>query len=236
MIRTTTVAVLVSASLLFAASARADDFYAEANPAVVEKSTPSNPDRGLQIGLRSGYALPFGKPYDADTTIRADLNGVVPIWIDVGYRFNPSIYVGAYGMYGFGLVSGTDANHCSSDASCSAYDIRVGVDAQYHLLPKGSVDPWVGLGFGYEWLRYKASRLALDFSQLLKGFELFDLQIGADFALDQSVKLGPFIGYSIGQFGYGKTTRTGMPTQNGGINNMALHEWLTFGVRGALNL
>jgi hypothetical protein len=236
MIRTTTVTVMVSASLLFTASARADDFYAEANAKAAEKSTPSNPDRGLQIGLRSGYALPFGKPYDADVTIRSDLNGIVPIWIDAGYRFNPSIYVGAYGMYGFGLVNKTDTNHCGDDVSCSAYDIRVGVDAQYHVLPKGSVDPWVGLGFGYEWFRYKASGRGVDFSQLLRGFDLLDLQIGADFELDQSVKLGPFIGYSIGQFGNGKKTRTGTPTQSGGINNMALHEWLTFGVRGVLNL
>jgi hypothetical protein len=238
MIRTTTMAVLVSACVLFSGSAWADDFFAEANPSAVKKdeSKPSNPDVGLQIGLRSGYALPFGKPYDSPDTMRADLHGVVPIWIDVGYRLDPSIYVGAYGAYGFGMVVHSAETRCIGDASCSAYDIRVGVNAQYHLRPKTTVDPWVGLGFGYEWFNKKGSSLGIEFSQALRGFELLGLQVGADFEIDPSVKLGPFIGYSIGQFGYGKVTRTATQTQKGGIDNMALHEWLTFGVRATFNL
>jgi hypothetical protein len=225
--------------LLFAAPVRADDFYAEANAAKVDKARPPSSDHGLQIGLRAGYGLPFGKPYDADETVRSFVNGIIPIWIDVGYRIIPWIYVGAYGTFGYGLVHSTDTQ-CSNGMSCSAYDVRFGVDAQFHMLPKGSVDPWVGLELlGYEWLHYKASGPGGTRSQTLRGFELVGFQLGADFDVDTGFKLGPFIGYSVGKFGNGSVTQTGS-VRNGSlsssISNTALHEWLVFGLRGVLDI
>jgi hypothetical protein len=238
MIRTTKVAMLVSACSLFAAPVRAEDYFAEANPTTVEKAPPPNPDRGLRIGLRSGYGLPFGKPYDADETLRGFVNGVIPIWVDAGYRFNPSIYVGAYGVFGYGLVHTTETQ-CGTGVSCSAYDVRVGVDAQYRFLPKGAVDPWIGLGFGYEWLHYGVSGFGVTRLQTLRGFELFGIQLGADFELDKSFRLGPFIGYSVGKFGDGSKSETGSATSGAvaaGIANTAMHEWLTLGLRGVLDI
>jgi len=242
MIRTRTVAVVVSAGLLFAARAAAEDFFAEANPATVtavEKPAGPPPDHGVQIGLRSGFGLPFGKPYDADVSLKGDFKGVIPIWVDAGYRFNPAMYLGAYGMFGYGLMN-TGNNVCGADGvSCSGYNVRVGINGQYHFLPKGSVDPWFGVGFGYEWLHNQASGPGGSISQTFRGVELLGLQIGTDFEVDQNIKLGPFIGYSIGQFGYGKQTYDTAQlkgTSNLGISNMALHEWLVFGVRVVLNI
>jgi hypothetical protein len=236
MIRTTTAAVLVS-SFLCAAPAWAQDFFLEANPTAVTKETPRDPNRGLQLGLRTGYGLPFGKLY-GDANVRGDVNGIIPIWVDAGYRINPSIYVGAYGSFGFGLMN--TGNECGmAGVSCSAYDVRVGVNAQLHIRPKTSVDPWVGLGFGYEWLHAKASSSGASISQTLRGFELLGLQIGTDFELDEMFKLGPFIGYSIGQFGYGTKTQKDSLTDASsslGIANMALHQWLTLGLRGVFNI
>jgi hypothetical protein len=238
MIRTVTVSVLVSASLLFAVPARADDFYAEANPTAVTKQAPRDPNSGLQLGLRSGFGLPFGKLF-GDANVRSDLKGVIPIWVDAGYRFNPSIYVGAYGAFGYGLVN-TSNNECGSDGvSCSAYDVRLGVNAQYHFRPKTSVDPWAGLGVGYEWLHSKGSGPGGSVSQTLDGFELFGLQIGADFEVDATFKLGPFVGYSVGTFGHGtKSQKNALvdASADAGISNTATHEWLTLGLRGVFNI
>jgi outer membrane protein W len=232
------VTVLASAALLFSATAFADDFFAEANPHLVKKEEPSNPDRGLSFGLRTGYGLPFGKQYDGDANVRSDFKGTIPIWLDAGYRFSPSIYAGAYGLFGFGLMN--TSNQCGLDgASCSGYDVRIGVNVQYHVMPKTVVDPWVGLGFGYEWLHAKGSGPGWSVSQTLRGFELLGLQIGADFEVDTSFKLGPFIGYSIGKFDSGsKSQAIGAPnvSADAGIANTALHEWLTLGVRGVLNI
>jgi hypothetical protein len=237
MIRTTTVAVLVS-SFLCAAPAWAQDFYLEANPTAVTKETPRDPNRGVQLGLRTGFALPFGKPYDADISLRNDLRGTIPIWIDAGYRLSPSIYVGAYGMYGYGIVKTSDTQ-CSGDVSCSAYDVRIGVDVQYRFRPKTSVDPWVGLGFGYEWLHYGLSGGGVTSSQTLRGLEIPGFQIGVDFEADTNVKLGPFIGYSIGTYAQGTVSSTNAAmdqSKSAGIANTASHQWLFLGLRGVLDI
>jgi hypothetical protein len=238
MIRTTTVAVLVSAALLGATPAFADDFYAEANPTLVKKEAPSNPDRGLSLGLRTGYALPFGKPYDSDVSMSNDLRGIVPIWVDAGYRINPSIYVGAYGAFGLGIVHTSDTQ-CTNGVSCSAYDVRIGINAQYHFRPKTDVDPWIGLGFGYEWLHYTASGFGVTFSQTLRGFEVIGLQVGTDFELATGFHMGPFIGYSIAKYSDGTVSRKD-PLSNvsssTSIANTAAHEWLTLGIRGVLDI
>jgi hypothetical protein len=234
MIRTTTATVIVSSCLLLAVPARADDFYAEANPTAVEKKAPSNPDRGLQLGLRAGYGLPFGKLYDANASVSGDVKGVIPIWVDAGYRVNPSIYVGAYGMYAFGLMN-TSGDCGQQGVSCSGHDIRIGIDVQYHILPKTSVDPWVGLGFGYEWLHTEGSGPRGSVSQTLRGFEIPNLQLGVDFEVDPSVKLGPFIGYSVGRFGQGNVSRNDV-SRSAGIANTASHQWLLLGVRGVFNI
>jgi hypothetical protein len=73
----------------------------------------------------------------------------------------------------------------------------------------------------------------------LRGFELLGLQIGTDFELDTSIKLGPFISYSIGQFGYGTKTQKDALTDASrslGIANMAMHQWLFLGLRGVFNI
>jgi hypothetical protein len=239
MIRTTTVAVIVSSCLLLAVPARADDFFAEANPTtLVEKKAPSNPDRGLQLGLRAGFGLPFGKLYDADANVRGDIKGIIPIWVDAGYRLSPSVYVGAYGMYGYGLMN-TSGTCGLEGVSCSGHDIRAGVNVQYHFLPKTSVDPWAGLGFGYEWLHTEGSGPGGDVSQTLRGFEIPGLQLGVDFEADTSIKLGPFIGYSVGRFDQGSKnlkTPLGEAWRTTGIANTASHQWLIFGIRGVFNI
>src|SRR5215813_5252233 len=51
---------------------------------------------GFQFGVRSGYAIPLGSAYGpaGQTGGGADfkdlIKGMIPIWGDVGYRFNPN--------------------------------------------------------------------------------------------------------------------------------------------------
>ncbi|HEY8039520.1 MAG TPA: hypothetical protein VIF15_06990, partial [Polyangiaceae bacterium] len=124
---------------------------------------------GVEVGLRTGYAIPLGQiqglppnaPAGAPT---ADLSkvfsGVIPIWVDAGYRLNPNIYIGAFFQYGIGLVNtANDATPgcAQSGVSCSASDMMFGIDAHYHLMPDQTIDPWVGLGVGYEIASLSAS-------------------------------------------------------------------------------
>src|SRR5450432_597419 len=91
-------------------------------------------DGKFKLGLRLGYAVPSGK-VSGDTTVAGvtvpgvklsdGISGQVPIWIDAGYMVTPNILVGLYGQYGF-----AQTKNCEAGASCSAHDIRFGVQGQ----------------------------------------------------------------------------------------------------------
>jgi len=73
--------------------------------------------------------------------------GKIPIWLDAGWRFNPSMHLGAYIEHGPTFVK-----DCPAGSSRSASDVRLGVNFLYHLVPGAPFDPWAGIGVGYEWL------------------------------------------------------------------------------------
>ena len=244
MIRTTTVVVIASALLLSAAPARADTYGEElnsvGNPDLAKKKKSGPNDSGLQLGLRTGFGLPLGKPWDTPGDMAGDVRGIIPVWIDAGYRINPSIYVGAYGSLGFAIMNTSSNPACSSGGSCSATDIRFGVDAHYHFSPGEDFDPWVGLGVGYEFWNLKLGiPNTLTYSRKLKGFEFLDLQVGGDMKVATDVAVGPFVSFSLGQFSHAKVTSStaaGTSVQDDDIKNTAMHYWLMLGLRGAFNL
>jgi hypothetical protein len=68
-----------------------------------------------------------------------------------------------------------------------------------------------------------------------KGLELAHLQAGLDLRATTAIGLGPFVGYSIGQFSRA-TTSNALGSTSGDLANRVMHEWLEFGVRGVLAL
>jgi hypothetical protein len=200
-------------------------------------------DKKFDVGLRLGYALPLGNAWSAGTsgpfTFPEDakmsnaFSGQIPIWIDAGYRVVPPLVLGLYFQYGFVSVkTATDPNSpgCPSGADCSAHDIRLGLQAEYDLLAGQSIDPWLGLGVGYEWLGLSETANGTTSSGNLSGFEFANLQGGVDFAVGDGVALGPFLSFSLGQYSTFHTEAQGV-----GVDidvPKALHEWLAFGVRG----
>jgi opacity protein-like surface antigen len=237
MMRTTTLATLASVSLLAALAAggaRADEVSREAAPGAARSRT------GLELGFRAGYGVPSGRLYDADNRALGDvLSGLVPLEFDLGYRITPAIYVGVYAELGFGIAN-SNSYPCNTGASCSGKQARLGFAAQYHLAPAKTFDPWIGLGFGYEGLSYQASGSPQgDFAGAVRGYELLNLQAGADFKLGPGLAAGPFLSFSLGKFDYTAETlkgASGMQVSARDIDNTALHEWLVFGLRGAYEL
>jgi hypothetical protein len=196
-------------------------------------------DTGFEAGLRVGYGVPLGN-VDKNIKLSDEIGGEIPLIIDVGYRVIPNLFVGLYGQYAFGWVSGNTSKACdmSSQFSCSAHDIRLGVEGHFHFMPREKLDPWVGLGIGYEWLGISVSGGGADVSSTITGFEFFNLQAGLDIALAEHFYLGPFVTLSFAQFSGGtvvcKSTICGSGFEaNGDIRGKALHEWLLIGVRGA---
>lgn len=206
---------------------------------------------GFEAGVRVGYGIAFGSTTRTGSdALNQTIAGQVPIWIDLGYRLLPELFVGLYGHYGLGLVGDeldalcrdlkrpmqfVDPNFVSSTAgSCSTSDLSLGAQLHYHPLAKQPIDPWLGAGFGYEWMWFSAAGQGGSTSVTFHGFELFNLQAGLDLELSKRVHLGPVLAFSLGQ--YSRSSRAcgrGLSCQpSGEVSNPALHEWLVLGIRG----
>jgi opacity protein-like surface antigen len=203
----------------------------------------------FEAGARFGYGIPRGDAGD-DTRLSDGISGMVPLQLDLGYRASPAFSIGGYAMYGFGFTGDDFSRICDNadrvpglSASCSARDVRLGIQAQYHFLPKKKVDPWLGAGLGYEWLKLKADvsgGVQAETSNTSKGFEL-NLQGGLDFEVAPGLALGPFLSFSIGRYSSFNNSFNSscsfnecddFTTENGDIDEVAPHQWLLLGLRG----
>lgn len=202
-------------------------------PAAAVSTSAAAPGK-IFVGLRLGYGLPMGDAAK-DSKLSDTFKGMIPIWLDLGYMVTQNVMVGLYGQYAFASVAD---KVCTSGADCSGSSMRFGVQGQYHILPAEKINPWVGLGIGYEMSSIKASGGGGEATIGMKGMEYVNIQGGADFKLNPAVGIGPFLSFSLGKYGSSKITATGMPDQSQDIpsDQTAMHEWLTLGVRGAFNL
>jgi hypothetical protein len=203
---------------------------------------------GVEVGFRSGYSLPFGN-LSAYEGMGALFDGVVPIWVDAGYR-TPHLYVGAFFQYGLVLVSGDPVNGCSAtNVTCTGSDVIAGIDLQAHLFPDGRFDPWAGVGAGYEWANVSSSTSntsgpssvapSATSNASINGWQLVNLQLGLDFkdpVVMPGLGIGPFVMLSVGQYTSASGANNNTTFISGTLPSQALHEWLTIGVRGAYDI
>jgi hypothetical protein len=199
---------------------------------------------GLEFGVRTGYAFSAGHlgaaPGEADDRVSDWVTGQLPLWVDAGYRFNPFFYLGGYFQYGFSSVNDDQRSLCrNANVDCSASDVRLGIMGRYHLAPAWPLAPWVGLGLGYEWGAFSVHQSALgnsDTDSSWSGFEILNLQAGADYRLGRGFVLAPFISFSLGQYQSRKdTTTVGSITTSTeqDLEHKSFHEWILLGVRAA---
>jgi hypothetical protein len=185
------------------------------------------------LGFRNGYGVAFGDAAGGNNPdhLSDHLSGHVPFWFDLGARIYRIVSAGMYLAAGPGVVSG---NSCPNNASCSGVDFRLGLQALFHILPRKVVDPWAGVGFGYEVAHTSATVNLpilgqIDNTWTVQGFELM-LQLGADYRINENWGVGAFFAFTVGQYRtYSVSINNNQ--QNGDINNTAAHEWLLFGVR-----
>jgi hypothetical protein len=206
------------------------------------------------MGARLGYGLPFGNASAGDGhEVKQLIVGQVPFWLDAGARINQRFFVGAYFHYGFGIESSTVSDLCKADkadaaaadvdVSCNVHETRLGAEFLYHILPMQDLDPWVGIGFGYEWLGLSETADSGEASATqtigAHGFEFINLQLGLDFSVSENVGLGPFVAFSLAEYRKGTLSCSGdcsADSISGDIGGKALHEWLLFGARVTFQL
>ncbi len=198
----------------------------------------------LQLGLRVGWASAMGDVYESkatpvtpsETMKMSDwIEAQIPIQLDVGYRVTPEITVGGYVSYGFGDTGGRYVDACRTYGwDCSAGVLRTGVEASYAFTSVSrKMVPWAGLGFGYEWAESVAKRAgSQNVRTSLEGWELVNLQAGADWRVGASFAVGPYVMYAIGQYSGGSDEGSAFS----GIATTKTHQWLGVGVRGTYGL
>jgi len=207
---------------------------------------PGPPDSGLSIALSVGYGVPMGSVVGqsagglAATSFSDIYSGAVPLQVDLGWRFDPSIYLGAYFEYSFAFIAA--AQHCSNPGvSCSGGDMQFGIDFVYTFIPRATFAPYLGLGVGYEIANLSASKSGQSITVSFSGFQFARFIVGGDFRLGSAFRVGPFVNFSLAQFStvsspldsQGNLTGT---TQSVSIPNQALHQWLQFGIKGTVDL
>jgi hypothetical protein len=214
--------------------------HAEAEKHAEEEAARERRLDGLELGFRTGYALPFGQIIGGGTGGSDDLNkvfnGVVPLWFDLGYRVGPTVSFGAFFQYGFGVLNtssnGSDAGCKTSGVSCSASDLTFGADFAVHLSPDGSLDPWLSAGIGYEVTNISvASTSKSTYKGSYSGIQLINLQAGVDYKVLRRLGVGPVIIFSLDE--YLSCSESGTSCS---VPDKAAHEWLTFGLRGVFDI
>jgi hypothetical protein len=216
--------------------------------AALAGSSGAAADTGLEAGLRVGYALPVGD-LSGEQTLGDWVHGQAPLIVDLGARIADRWFVGGYAEYALGVVGERPANDCEglgsrlgSDPSCRSHGVRLGLQAHFHFRPRALVDPWIGLGSGYEWLSFGASAESerareADITFDFRGFEYANLQLGCDLLLRTIGALGPFVALSIGRYHRagiecaGDCAGFGPYFSARSIEKQAVHGWLFVGVR-----
>jgi hypothetical protein len=205
----------------------------------------------LEVGLRTGYGLPFGKASGNEARDLSDfIAGQVPIWVHLGARVDGNVAFGVFYSYGFGIVGSYLRQTCdlleasasgeTVDVSCYTRSHRAGIQVGYHFIPEGDLDPWIAAGLGHEFFDFtlsSASRTRSATSTIdADGFEYGNFQFGLDYRLDEHFRVGPFLGLSASS--YGELTRSchgdcGVAgSDSGNVGNRSRHVWIYLGLRG----
>lgn len=243
-----TLGKLVSVSFVLSSSAALADWRDDGNlrrkkVRSYEEAERAEQDRGLSLGLRAGYGGPFGRFGSLGKSEGGEVGdsvaNVIPLQLDAGYFFNSHLSLGAFFQYGVGLLS----EDCPDGGSCSARQLRFGVNVAYHFQPTETLEPWVGLGVGYEVLDMNVSTgeggLSARVGTAVRGLEFASLQGGLDYRVSRTFSVGPFVTLTAGQYSV-VTSRIEADEDSPffedveateDIERKALHAWLQGGVR-----
>ena len=186
---------------------------------------------GFQLGLRTGLAVPLGKATGAPSGEMSNAFAPqVPLFVEIGGKVIPHLFIGGYLGLGFGGTAGDLRESCTS-STCIGIGARFGAEAQFHYLAGGAREPMARLGLGYESVGVVISEGNRTGNLSYNGFEFAHFMGGVDFRLSRVFGLGPFAGFSIGQYRKIHYELTGDTTIKGDIAETAIHEWLTVGLR-----
>lgn len=117
--------------------------------------------------------------------------------LQIGSRITPNLAISFYAT----AQDGGDGSNARRDVNLGS----AGVEADLHLRPASSVDPWFSLGGGV-----RAVMIREDGTSLLIGAELARVQLGVDLRMSEDVAIVPMIGASASLYGAERTPMDGI--------------------------
>jgi hypothetical protein len=187
---------------------------------------------GFQIAVRPGVAIPMGSL--AKDLAQNDVFGPQAAFnLDIGGKIIPNLFIGGYLGLNLGGTGGKTADTCKNGVTCAAASLRIGIEAQYHIIPDGKINPWVGYGIGFESSAVSRSNGLITSNISAAGPEFAHLMGGVDFRISKVFGIGPFVDFSVAQYSSGTigTTVNGTSVTPQDIKDKAIHEWLTLGAK-----
>jgi hypothetical protein len=205
------------------------------------EGTESELGDSVELGVRLGYAIPFGDAVGGpgNNALSNLYSGAIPIWVDIGYRMpDAHLYIGLFAQYAFAIINnnnGSIGQSCNaSGVSCSGGIAMVGADVHYHFSPGKTLDPWAGLGLGWEFANVNASVNGASAGFGVNGFQFVNGQFGVDYRVLPTLGVGPFLMMSVGQ--YENCSNSGQGSLGCTIPDKAVHGWFTIGFRAAYDI
>jgi hypothetical protein len=208
-------------------------------------------NRGPQLGLRFGYGSGTGVVYSG-LTVHDASDGALPLYVDLGWRFLPQLYAGLYGSFAPVFVNNNPVS-CPGNFDCNAQQWRFGVQADFHFVPRSRLDPYIGLGGGYEILHtnvngttpvptpFGAMPAQASAGIIDRGWEFVNVTLGFDARINSEVGIGPFVSGSLNEYnvhtGTQSVTLNGTQVMNAPVTGVShgLHELYVAGIRGTFN-
>lgn len=177
------VRTLVAIALLAAPAAANND----EDPFAPESEQPiAPPESGPELGLRLGLTNGMGS-FESSEPVSNAVAGMLPLWVDAGYRIYDRWFLGFYWQYALGLRSATSESTCES---CVHSGIRYGLQVNYSVLRGLHSHVWVGLGLGRQ--SFETVDEVTKRGTAYEGWEPLSVHLGSAWRPTLGVEIGPF--------------------------------------------
>lgn len=201
---------------------------------------------GVTLAMRLGYGIPMGNFANSNTgriKLSDEFSGQIPFWLEIGYRFAerflPALYLSV--GYPFLVKSGpglaASECHVTGVSSCSGNaSLRYGLEFLVKPWPHEKLSPWLGIGTGYESTQYTLKdQQGGTATVAYKGWEMLNLQLGADYYTTRNVSFGPYAVLSLGRYSTVSIASGNEEYASITIGSKLMHQWLQFGLKGTVD-
>jgi len=183
----------------------------------------------LQGGVSIGLAIPVGRLDASGLGFGSAVSPQLTFTFEGSFRPTVELELGLYLLLGGGTSYAPLNSYCLAVGGwCDAFDLSLGFFPRWSFLPRGSINPWVMISGGFEWLSV--------LNDYHDSFDFTGWQVGAAVGVD--FRFGPSVSTSL-QLGtrWGQFTSLSVSGLLPSIGfEPAMHGWIDLSIRGNYGL